>query len=194
MNNLSLMTAIVADVNDPDNLGRVLITLPSLPQGPELWARVVSPLAGEDRGLCLLPEIEDEVLVAFTQGDLSSAYVLGGLWGKQKPPPEGLGGDENDLKIFRTRSGHTLTFNDHDGEESITLTDKNENTFEIATSEDSITLKAKSKIVIETDGDIEINGKTIVMQANEIELKADSSMTLDGGGTADLKAGTVNIN
>ena len=194
MNNQQLMIALVNDVNDPDNLGRVLITLPSLPDGPELWARTVSPLAGSDRGLCLLPEIGDEVLVAFTQGELSSAYVLGGLWGKQKPPPEGLGGEQNDLKLFRTRSGHTLTFIDKDGEEKIILTDKNENTFEIAADEDRITLKAKSKIIITTDGEITLEGKTLNLKADTIELKADSSLTLDGGGTADLKAGTVNIN
>ena len=194
MNNQSLMIAIVIDTNDPDNLGRVLITLPALPDGPELWARLVTTLAGSDRGLCLIPEIGDEVLVAFTQGELSSAYVLGGIWGKQKQPPEGLGGEKNDLKLFKTRSGHTLTFDDKDGEEKIELKDKNGNTFEIATSEDTITLTAKSKIVIKTDGDIELSGKKFTLKASEIELKADSSLALDGGGTAELKAGTVNIN
>ena len=194
MNNQNLMTAIVVDTNDPENLGRILIKLPALPDGPEIWARAVSPLAGPDRGLCLLPEIEDEVLVAFAQGELSSAYVLGGLWNKQKAPPEGLGGEQNDLKIFRTRAGHTLTFSDKDGEEKITLTDKNENTIEIAADEDRISLTAKSKIEIKTDGDIRLEGNTITLQAGTVEVKADSSLSLDGGGTAELKAGTVNIN
>ncbi|MCL1848310.1 MAG: phage baseplate assembly protein V [Clostridiales bacterium] len=194
MNSYNLMSALVIDVNDPDNLGRVKIALPALPEGPELWARVVSPIAGEDRGLCLLPEIEDEVLVAFTQGELSSAYILGGLWGKQKPPPEGLGGSENNLKMWRTRSGNTMTFDDKDGEEKIIITDKEENTIMIETSENRITVKAKKKIVIQADGDVAINGGTIKMKADTIEITADSSMTLDGGSTADLKAGTVNIN
>ena len=194
MNNQSLMIAIVTDVNDPDNLGRIQINLPSLPDGPTLWARVVTPLAGEDRGLCLLPEIGDEVLVAFNQAELSSAYVLGGLWGKQKPPPEGLGGDKNNLKIFRTRSGNTLSFDDSDGEEKIVLTDKNENSLVITTSEDSITISAKSLIEIKTDGDLKLSGNTIALQSNTAEIKTDSSLTLDGGGTAELKAGTVNIN
>ena len=194
MNNQSLMIALVLDVNDPDNLGRIQINLPALPEGPTLWARVVSPLAGSDRGLCLLPEIGDEVLVAFNQAELSSAYVLGGLWGKQKPPPEGLGGDQNNLKILRTRSGHTLTFDDSDGEERIVLTDKNDNSLVIATSEDSVTITAKSKIEIQTDGDLKLSGNTITLQASTAEIKADSSLTLDGGGTAKLKAGTVNIN
>ena len=194
MNNQSLMIALVTDTNDPDNLGRIQITLPALPDGPALWARVVLPLAGSDRGLCLLPETGDEVLVAFSQAELSSAYVLGGLWGKQKPPPEGLGGDQNDLKIFRTRSGHTLTFDDRQDKEQIVLTDKNDNSLVIATAEDSVTITAKSKLEILTDGDLKLSGNTITLQAGTMELKADSSLTLDGGGKADLKAGTVNIN
>jgi len=194
MNNQSLMIALVTDTNDPDHLGRIQITLPALPDGPTLWARVVLPLAGSDRGLCLLPEIGDEVLVAFSQAELSSAYVLGGLWGKQKPPPEGLGGDQNDLKIFRTRSGHTLTFDDRQDKEQIVLTDKNDNSLVIATAEDSVTITAKSKLEILTDGDLKLSGNTITLQAGTMELKADSSLTLDGGGKADLKAGTVNIN
>jgi uncharacterized protein involved in type VI secretion and phage assembly len=188
------MNALVININDPDKLGRVLVSLPALPEGPELWARVVSPLAGEDRGLCLLPEIGDEVLVAFTQGDLSSAYLLGGLWGKQKVPPDGLGGEQNDLKILKTRSGHTMTFDDKDGEEKITLTDKNENCIEIITGDDCITITAKKKIKISSDGDIALSGGTIHLNADKIEIKADSSLTLDGGSKADLKAATVNIN
>jgi len=194
MNSYHLMNALVIDVNDPDKLGRVLIELPALPEGPQIWARVVSPIAGSDRGLCLLPEIEDEVLVAFSQGDLSSAYVLGGLWGKQKPPPEDLGGETNDLKILRTRSGHTLTFDDKDGEEKITITDKNENHIIIDAGEDRITIKAKKEIRISADNGISINSGSIKIEADNIEIKADSSLVLDGGSTADLKAGTVNIN
>ena len=186
MNKQTLMTAIVIDTNDPEKLGRVLLTLPALPDGPQLWARMVSPLAGQDRGLCFLPEIEDEVLVAFTQGDLSNAYVLGGLWGKQKLPPGDIGGDQNDVKQIRTRAGHTIMLNDSEGEEHITIIDKNDNSIVIATSDNHITITSK--------GDISLSGNTIKLNAKTIEVKADSSLTLDGGGTADLKAGTVNIN
>ena len=125
---------------------------------------------------------------------MSSIYVLGALWGKQKLPPEGIGGEQNNLKMLRTRSGHTLTFDDSEDNERITLTDKNGNSLEICTSEDRITLSAKSKLEIKTDGDMLLTGKTISIQAETIELKSDSSLTLDGGSTADLKAGTVNIN
>jgi len=194
VNKQSLMTALVIDTNDPDKLGRVLITLPALPDGPAIWARVVSPLAGQDRGQCFLPEIEDEVLAAFTQGDLSSAYILGGLWGKQKLPPDDIGGGQNDIKQIKTRAGHIISLNDCEDKECITIIDKNENSIVIATSEDSITITSKSKLMLVADGDITLSGNTIKLNADTIEIKSDSSLVLDGGGSADLKAGTVNIN
>ncbi|MCL1873313.1 MAG: phage baseplate assembly protein V [Clostridiales bacterium] len=198
MNKQYLMNAKVIDTNDPEKLGRVRLLLPGFSgeyEDQNLWARVLVPMAGKDRGQCLLPEIEDEVLVAFTPGNLSDAYVLGGLFSPKNPPPEKLGGEGNDLKLIKTRSGHTLLFNDHEGEEQITLTDKNDNSLIIKTGDDSITIKAKSKIEIITEGELTLSGKKINLTASDtIEIKADSSLVLDGGNTADLKASTVNIN
>jgi len=194
MNNQNLMIGLVTDTDDPDKNGRIRIKLPALPDGPIVWARVVLPLAGKDSGLCLLPEVGDEVLVAFSQADLSSAYVLGGLWGKQKQPPEGLGTDENAVKMLRTRSGHTLSFCDTKDGERIVLTDKNENALIIDTAQDSMSITAKKKLSIQTDGDLEIKGKTIKIQADTVEMKADSSLAIDGGSKADINAGTININ
>jgi uncharacterized protein involved in type VI secretion and phage assembly len=194
MSKQMLLTAQVIDNKDPEQLGRVLLTLPTLPEGPQLWARVVSPLAGPERGQGFLPEIDDQVLVAFTQGDFSNAYVLGGLWGTRNPPPEGVGKGENDLKMIKTRSGHLLEFNDTEGSESITIKDKNGNTIIIETAEDRITITSKGELRIEAKGDIAIKGKAFTLNAEKVEIKADKSLTLDGGNTADLKAGRVNIN
>ena len=194
MNNQSLMVALVVDTNDPDVLGRVLIELPALPEGPRLWASVVSPLAGDNRGQYCLPEVGDEVLAAFTDGTLSSAYVLGGLWGKQKPPPEEADKDANSIKLFRTRSGNTMIFDDTDGSEKIVFRDKNENSIEILTGDDRIAINVKGNVEIYAKKTIILEGQKISLKAETIEMKADSSLSLDGGGTAELKAGTVNIN
>ena len=191
----NLLTALVIDNNDPEKLGRVLVSLPALPEGPELWARMVTPLAGENRGICFLPEIGDEVLVAFSQGELASAYILGGLWGKEKQPPEDLDYDGNNLKMIRTRAGHTLIFDDTDDKGRITLIDNKENSLVIDPSDGRITLNAKSTIELITDGDIYLSGKKIILEAdNTIEIKSGSSLTLDGGNEAYLKGGTVKIN
>jgi len=189
-----IMTGLVVENNDPENLGRVRLVVPALPDGPELWARVVSPLAGPDRGLCFLPEIEDEVLVTFTQGDLSSAYVLGALWGAKKQPPDDVGESGNDIKAIKTRSGHLLEFDDTDGGEAITIMDKNDNLIMIETCKDRIMITSQSEIAISADKQMTITADNISIKAKDISIKADSSFTLDGGASADIQAGTISLN
>ena len=195
MNNQSLMIGIVTDNKDPDKMGRIQIAFPSLLDGPTMWTRIVTPLAGEGKGQYFLPEIDDEVLVAINQSDFSSAYVLGSLWGTQRKPPEEMYHDENNLKVIRTRSGSTITFDDADGEERIEIKDKNENTILISTGDKLIKIQSKGNIELYAESDIILQGKKVQIKADDsIEAKAGSSMSLDGGGTAELKAGTVNIN
>jgi len=81
--------AIVVDVADPDKQGRVKVKFPWLPgEGQdEFWARVVQPIEGARLGFFVLPEVADEVLVAFEHGDVHHPYVLGSLWnGTDRPP------------------------------------------------------------------------------------------------------------
>lgn len=79
-----VVTAVVAANRDPKGLGRVKVAFPDADQG--VWARVATPLAGNGRGVHFLPEVGDEVLVAFEGGDPRSPYVLGALWGSTSPP------------------------------------------------------------------------------------------------------------
>jgi len=194
MSTQRIMTGLVVENNDPEKLGRVRLVVPALPDGPELWARVVSPLAGPDRGLYFLPEIEDEVLVTFTQGDLSSAYVLGALWGAKKQPPDYVGGIGNEIKAIKTRSGHLLEFDDGDGSEAITIKDKNNNTITIETCTDRIIIKSQSEMEISADKQMTITADNIIIKAKDISIEADSSFTLDGGASADIQAGTISLN
>ena len=79
--------AIVTNNKDPEKQGRVKICFPRLPGKPESdWARVVQPAAGGGRGFYWLPEVSDEVLVAFERGQTNLPSVIGALWnGKDKP-------------------------------------------------------------------------------------------------------------
>jgi phage baseplate assembly protein gpV len=81
-----VVTAVVAANRDPKGLGRVKVALAEADQS--VWARVATPLAGNGRGVHFLPEVGDEVLVAFEGGDPRSPYVLGALWGGSSNPPE----------------------------------------------------------------------------------------------------------
>ena len=72
------------------------------------WARVVSPMAGKERGFYCLPEVDDEVLVAFEQGDFDHPYIVGFLWNGQDRPPE----TDPKNRVILTPGGHTLRFED----------------------------------------------------------------------------------
>ncbi|MEA3008362.1 MAG: hypothetical protein QOJ91_54 [Sphingomonadales bacterium] len=84
-----VMTAVVTQNQDPDGLGRVKLRLAAAGEGDETdWARIVAPVAGAARGTFFLPEVGDEVLVAFDHGDIRFPYVLGALWSRFNRPPK----------------------------------------------------------------------------------------------------------
>ena len=75
-----IVIGLVTDLADPENLGRVRARYPYLGDEISDWARLVTPMAGKDRGVFFRPEVGDEVLVAFELGDVRRPYVLGSLW------------------------------------------------------------------------------------------------------------------
>lgn len=111
----TLMVGIVTDNKDPKGWGRVRVKLPSLTEEhASYWARVVSVGAGNGRGFDCLPEVNDEVLVGFENGDIHRPYVIGGVWNGKDSPPESVENTVSDgkvrLRTFKTRVGHTLQF------------------------------------------------------------------------------------
>ncbi len=135
--------AIVTNNQDPDGLGRVKVRLPWMADEAESdWSRVVTLMAGAQRGFYCLPEVDDEVLVAFEHGHPDSLYVLGALWnGKDKPPANNKDG-KNNVRMFKSRSGHQIVLNDSDDEPSILVVDKSgENQILIDTAKNQMTIK-----------------------------------------------------
>jgi uncharacterized protein involved in type VI secretion and phage assembly len=82
-----VLMGIVKDVHDPDKLGRVQVLVPDLdPSSPTVWARVVRSF-GVPNGAWIIPQLGDEVLVAFEAGDVRRPFILGGLWNQRDQPP-----------------------------------------------------------------------------------------------------------
>ena len=116
----NIVIALVTDNNDPDNLGRVKVMYPHLTEDhASYWVRLSTPMAGPGRGIEYLPEVDDEVLVAFEHGDIRRPYVLGALWnGKDHPPlpnSTAVQGGKVVRRITKTRTGHQLDFDDGTG-------------------------------------------------------------------------------
>jgi uncharacterized protein involved in type VI secretion and phage assembly len=106
--------ALVTDVQDPRAQGRVRLRLPWLGEagaGAQLWARLATMMAGNGRGTWFIPEVGDEVLVAFVAGDPSRPVVIGALWNGVDAPPETMDAD-NDIRSITSRSGHRILFDD----------------------------------------------------------------------------------
>jgi uncharacterized protein involved in type VI secretion and phage assembly len=186
-----IVVGVVTSLEDPDGIGRVRVGFPHLDGQQSWWARLATLMAGASRGTRFLPEVGDEVLVAFEQGDARRPYVLGGLWNTAAaPPPDDGKQKENNWRYIKSRSGHLLRFDDTDGAERIEIIDKG----------------GKHRLIIDTAGDqIEIicdKGNISVtaakgdvkVKASQVTIESTGDMTLKASGTMTIKGAKVDIN
>jgi len=172
-----VVLGIVTNVSDPEHLGRVKLHFPWLSDDYESdWARVAQQGAGSQRGLQILPEVNDEVLVSFEHGDTRRPYVLGGLYNGVDAPPFGDAVDSGAgtvrLRGLRSRKGHELTFIDADGEERI----------ELRTKDSKVTLvlyATDGRLRIEAGGDVEVTAKgNATITAKDFTVEASGTGTI----------------
>jgi phage protein D len=168
----SLVIGIVTNNNDPDGLARVKVKFPWFDDSAESWwCRLATPMAGGDRGYLTFPEVNDEVLVGFEHGDPTRGFIIGSLWNGIDKPPKGtkdlVGGDGKvNQRIWRSRSGHLVMFDDTDGDEGIHIIDKTNKNHIIITSKDN-------KLDVLLDGDIQVTSKT-----GNISMSAQKDITI----------------
>jgi uncharacterized protein involved in type VI secretion and phage assembly len=182
--------AVVTNNQDPDALGRVKVRFPWLSDDDESqWARVAAPMAGNGRGVYFLPEVDDEVLVAFEHGDIRFPCVIGAMWnGKDAPPADNSDG-KNNVRVIKSRSGHVVRLNDEEGKETIEVIDKSgKNSIVVDTAGNTITITSDKDITLKA-----ANG-TITLDAQKIAVKSSSDSAIESGAKMDVKAsGTLNI-
>jgi len=117
-----VVTGVVKSVEDPDQQGRVQISLPYLGgQNDSTWAPVATLMTGGGRGSWFMPEVGDEVLVAFNQEDVQHPYIIGYLWNGQDKPPVKNPDISVKVRRLRTVSGHRIDFDDTSSGEKITI-------------------------------------------------------------------------
>jgi uncharacterized protein involved in type VI secretion and phage assembly len=188
--------AVVTQNNDEEKQCRVKVRFPWHDQPREsYWARLATPMAGDDRGLVLIPEVGDEVLVAFEREDLRFPYILGGLWNGQDKPPIANDDGKNDKRILQSRKKHYLLFNDgstgvvelkHEKGRKITLDDngfvvedEKGNSVKVDSNSSAMTIEAKGQLSI---------------KAASLSIDATGSLELKASGTVTIRGGLVNIN
>lgn len=188
--------AVVTQNRDPDGLGRVKLKFSweSEPRESD-WARCAVPMAGKDRGTYFLPEVGDEVLVAFEREDMRFPYVLGALWNGQDAPPDNDSDGKNDRRVIKSRQGHTLTFDDGDqGSVELRLQDGKH----LKIDDQGLLLEdgKGNKVSIEsTSGAISIEAaQSLTLKAPSITLDASATAELKAGATMTVRGGMVQIN
>lgn len=187
-----VVVGVVTNNQDPEGLGRVKLKFPWLSDTDESnWARVVTPMAGKDRGLYLLPEVDDEVLVMFEHGRVDHPFVLGALWnGKDKPPAQNEGG-KNDKRVLKSRSGHTITLDDTDGAEKITIADKTgKNQIVFDSKQSSLSITADKDVTIAAGGNITLSssGGDVAIKCKNLTIDAQQQYALKSGKEGAIEA------
>jgi uncharacterized protein involved in type VI secretion and phage assembly len=193
------MVGEVLDNQDPDGYGRVKVHFPGL-SGDQIgyWARMATLMAEAERGSFFLPEVHDQVLVAFEQGDINRPYILGALWDAQAQPPDTNADGENNLRFIKSRSGHLIRLDDTDGAEKIEIIDKSGNhSITIDTANNAISIQSSQDINLEApQGKITLSAQTIEISSTaDTKVQGQGGLELDGSpGNTDIKGTLVNLN
>lgn len=170
--NLGGYSATVVSVDDPEGLSRVQVKI-SVFDGvadhdAAVWARVATAFAGAERGAFFIPDVDDEVLVVFVNGDARLPVVVGSLWNGSAKPPEQLGGSGDSVDRW-TITGKAGT--------------------KIAIIEESAN---ETRIELKTPGGVTATLKDTDGGAIELEA-AGSTITVDTGGVSVKSPGTVSV-
>ena len=203
---------------DPDGEDRILVRIPVIDNNAQgVWTRVASLDAGSNRGAFFRPEIDDEVIVGFINGDPRDAVMLGMLHSSAKPAPIAAQ-DVNHQKGFTTRSGMHVSFNDNTktiaidtpAGNSITLDeagtkvevkDQNHNVLTLDSagmtmeSPLAITIKAGTNLTLQAGAQFAISAVSVSCKGSgTVEVEGSASAKISSSGVTELKGSLVKIN
>jgi uncharacterized protein involved in type VI secretion and phage assembly len=195
--------AVVTNNSDPDGKGRVKVKYPWMDDAVEsFWARVATMESGNAKGTMFMPEVNDEVLVAFEFGDLRFPYVIGSLWNGTDATPVSVANAIVSGKVvqrmIKTRTGNQITFFDKDADKSILIQDSTAKlTIKLDGANKKIQIEAGDTggILFKSTGDIVVDttGKFQVKCAN-LETSSTTATKIESSGQMDVKAsGITNV-
>jgi len=173
--------ARVTDNLDPVGQGRVTVSVPMLGAPSNLWARMAVPFAGNQRGAWLIPDVDDEVLVAFEGGDPAHPIVIGSLWNGVDRPPETMDAN-NSRKRIVTRTGLEITLDDDQRSVQIQTPEGRRISLDDTANTVEIEDNAGNTIKL-TAGEISISAATKVRISGSV-VEIDASMITGDGGIA----------
>jgi uncharacterized protein involved in type VI secretion and phage assembly len=193
-----VVVGIVTNNRDPWGIGRVKVKLPHLGEADESnWARIAVPMAGMERGIYFLPEVGDEVLVAFERANPRFPFILGALWnGKEQPPAKNDDGN-NDVRIIKSRSGHVIRLTDKDGGAKIEIIDNSgKNSLVFDTEVNLVKIESGQDITLSAaNGTIKLDARSIdIASSGAATIAANSRLDVKASGAMTLKGATIDLN
>ncbi|GAB4035586.1 type VI secretion system Vgr family protein [Spirosoma jeollabukense] len=186
--------AIVKDINDPDELGRVKLQFSWQKDDNQTtdWVTLSHPMSGKDRGVYFIPELEENVWVDYMFGDPDFPFVISSWYHLDAKPGE-LYNKENNIKGIVTRSGNHIVLNDESGKESIKIYNKDKkNSIELSLDGTHITIKSNGNINLQAGGEINMSAGgniSIESKKNVAMLATDSIDMVTDTGDIDLISG-----
>ena len=202
-----IVIGIVTNNNDPDGMGRVKVKFPWLDDALESnWARMSMPGAGSSQGMIWLPEVNDEVLVAFEHSDFDFPYVVGAVWNGQDKPPEAIGtlvkNGKVEVRMMKTRLGHIIKFTDGDSVKKIEIIGLAGDKIEFDETTKKITIDGKADIDIKAAGNLNLKATgNVKMEGAAVSVSATGQFEVKGAtgkveasGPMAVKGAIVNIN
>lgn len=186
----------VVDNADPEQLGRLKLKVPSV-LGSDVvtgWAMPCVPYGGDaNQGFLFIPEVDAGVWVEFEEGDMEFPIWVGTFWSKpgsdtELPKPNDADGTEQGSvqdpptrKIIKTKKGHTIQFEDKDGEEMVMIKEA-ENGNVITMNKDGVKITGTT-------------GNFLEMKTDAFNIISKVAFTIDASGQAlVIKAKTIDFN
>lgn len=156
---MSSVNGVVVGLVTQVRPGQVKVNFPWLEETHESdWVRIATAMSGGDRGTFFMPELHDEVLLAFDQGNPRLPYVVGFMWNGQDAPP---GQDVRDRKIT-SRNGHSVRFLDS------TPSGGSLGALVIADAHGNTITMSNGKITISSVGLLELDAATITIKGRVV--------------------------
>ena len=191
-----LYPGVVEDNVDPDEKGRVTVKLKWIdPNYVTRWAPVAQIYAGPGYGGYWVPEIGDQVIIAFLRGELRKPIIVGSIYSEGHKPPHKRTKTQ-DPKVLRTKAGHMLLMEDKD-QPKIKLIDKTgNNEVEINSEENIVTVRAADHVVVEAGGNVQVDagGSASINAGQDILLSAGGSITIEATANVTITGAAVAIN
>lgn len=186
-----VVTGKVINLLDPLALGRVQVQLPSIDSSDlSPWARIAAPFAGTECGFYFIPQVGDEVLIAFEHGDVSAPYVLGGLWNAMAPPP--LPSPLPQISMIKTFAENMIMFTDVPP--TITISTPSGQNIILSEAGVQIVSDPKDAINITSAGIQIISGSNVVsMTPDGITITGTPNLNISAGTTLNISAPTINL-